>query len=130
MSFFRKILVYKKNNSIAFMGALNVAHNENGIIHFIEKCMPEIVDSIPSATLYVIGGGASEHLKQYASENIVFTGRVSDVRIAVGECQVFICPLKFGSGIKTKNLEAMAMGMSIVTTTIGAENIGATDGKD
>lgn len=120
----------KKNNSIAFMGALNVAHNENGIIHFIEKCMPEIVDSIPSATLYIIGGGASEHLKQYASENIVFTGRVSDVRIAVGECEVFICPLQFGSGIKTKNLEAMAMGMSIVTTTIGAENIGATDGKD
>ena len=119
----------KKKNSIAFMGALNVAHNENGIIHFIEKCMPEIVNEVPDATLYIIGGGVTEKLKQYESKNIVFTGRVPDVRVAIGECEVFICPLQFGSGIKTKNLEAMAMGMPVVTTPIGAENIFAIDGE-
>lgn len=120
----------KKKNSIAFMGALNVAHNENGIIHFVEKCMPEILKRIPDATLYIVGGGAAEQLKKYTSEHVIFTGRVPDVRIAVGECEVFICPLQFGSGIKTKNLEAMAMGMPVVTTTIGAENIDATNGKE
>ena len=117
----------KKKNSIAFMGALNVAHNENGIIHFIKKCMPEIVNEVPDATLYIVGGGVTEKLKQYESKNIVFTGRVPDVRVAIGECEVFICPLQFGSGIKTKNLEAMAMGMPVVTTPIGAENIDARD---
>lgn len=38
--------------------------------------------------------------------------------------------MTFGSGIKTKNLEAMAMGLPIVTTGIGAENINAVNGKD
>lgn len=120
----------KKGKSIAFMGALNVAHNENGIIHFIENCVPRIVECVPEATLYIIGGGASEQLKRYASNHIIFTGRVPDVRIAIGECEVFICPLQFGSGIKTKNLEAMAMGLPVVTTCIGAENIDARNEVD
>lgn len=112
------------------MGALNVAHNENGIVHFIEKCMPGILERVPEVKLYIIGGGASEQLKKYTSDHIVFTGRVPDVRVAVGECEVFICPLQFGSGIKTKNLEAMAMGVPVVTTPIGAENIDASDDED
>lgn len=120
----------KKEHSIAFMGALNVAHNENGIVHFIEKCMPTILEYAPETRLYIIGGGASEKLKNYASDHIVFTGKVPDVRVAVGECEVFICPLQFGSGIKTKILESMAMGVPVVTTPIGAENIGAFNGKD
>lgn len=128
--FSENLALKKKDNSIAFMGALNVAHNENGIIHFIEKCMPEIQKRIPDVTLYIVGGGVTERLKQYASEHIVFTGRVPDVRVAIGECEVFICPLQFGSGIKTKNLEAMAMGMPVVTTPIGAENIDAQNEQD
>ena len=128
--FSRNIGVKKKEKSIAFMGALNVAHNENGIKHFIEKCLPEVLKSISNAKIYIIGGGASKQLKQYASDHVIFTGRVPDVRKAIGECEVFICPLQFGSGIKTKNLEAMAMGMPIVTTLIGAENIDAENEVD
>lgn len=128
--FSQDLALQKKEHSIAFMGALNVAHNENGILHFIENCMPDILERVPEAKLYIIGGGASEQLKNYASDHIVFTGRVPDVRVAVGECEVFICPLQFGSGIKTKNLEAMAMGVPVVTTPIGAENIDASDDKD
>lgn len=128
--FSQDLSLQKKEKSIAFMGALNVAHNENGIIHFIENCMPRIVECVPEATLYIIGGGASEQLKRYASNHIIFAGRVPDVRIAIGECDVFICPLQFGSGIKTKNLEAMAMGLPVVTTCIGAENIDARNEVD
>lgn len=128
--FSQDLALQKKENSIAFMGALNVAHNENGIVHFIEKCMPGILERVPEVKLYIIGGGASEQLKKYTSDHIVFTGRVPDIRVAVGECEVFICPLQFGSGIKTKNLEAMAMGVPVVTTPIGAENIDASDDED
>ncbi len=91
------------------MGALSVAHNENGIIYFIEHCMPLILKKIPDAKLYIIGGGASSDLKRYASPNIIFTGRVPDVRVSVGVCDLFICPLQFGSGIKTKNLESKSI---------------------
>lgn len=122
--------ITKKPMSIAFMGALSVAHNENGIIHFVKCILPMISEKKLGAKLYVIGGGAGSKVKALESENVILTGRVDDVRVAIRSCDVFVCPLQFGSGIKTKNLEAMAMGIPVVTTTIGAENIDAENGRD
>lgn len=122
--------ITKKPSSMAFMGALSVAHNESGIIYFAEHILPLILLNNPNAKLYIIGGGVTEKIKKLASESIIVTGRVDDVREAVGSCEVFVCPLRFGSGIKTKNLEAMAMGVPVVTTPIGAENIDAKHAHD
>jgi glycosyltransferase involved in cell wall biosynthesis len=128
--FSEKMNVEKEKNSIAFFGALSVAHNENGIIHFINDILPLIRKKKPNVKLYIIGGGVTEKIKAAANDGVFITGRVDDIRVAVKRCTVFVCPLLFGSGIKTKNLEAMAMGMPVVTTTIGAENIPAVVGRD
>lgn len=117
-------------DSIVFLGVMNVAHNETAVINFIKNIFPIILKSKPDIKFYIVGSGVTERLKQYSSKNIIFTGRVDDVRMYVGKCKVFICPLIFGSGIKTKNLEAMAMGIPIVTTSIGAENIHAKNGEE
>lgn len=115
---------------IGFLGAMSVAHNENAARHFIADILPLIIKKIPDAKFMVIGGGASDELKQLQSENVIFTGRVDDVRDYLEKCKVFVCPMTFGSGIKTKNLEAMSMGLPIVTTSIGAENINAVNRKE
>ena len=122
----------KNQHTIAFLGAMSVAHNEAGAIHFIRDIFPLIQERVSDAKFIVVGGGITDQLKKAAKGNnsVIFTGRVEDVRTEVGKCQVFVCPLTFGSGIKTKNLEAMAMGVPVVTTTIGAENINAIDGQD
>lgn len=126
--YYKKLDVEKK--SIVFLGAMSVAHNESGVIHFIKNIFPYIIEQIPDVKFYIVGGGVTPKLKSLECENIIFTGYVDDVRLYVGKCRVFVCPLTFGSGIKTKNLEAMAMGVPIVTTTIGAENIHAKNGVD
>lgn len=128
--FSQEITTEKIPHTIAFMGALNVAHNENGIIHFVMNILPKVLKKVPDAKLYIIGGGATEEIMKLSSDHVILTGRVEDVRVVIKSCQVFICPLQFGSGIKTKNLEAMAMGMPVVTTTIGAENIDAKNKLD
>jgi len=128
--FSENLNIEKEENSIAFFGALSVAHNENGIIHFIRDVFPIVRQKVPDAKLYIIGGGVTEQINRAVVEGVVITGRVDDIRSSVERCKVFVCPLLFGSGIKTKNLEAMAMGMPVVTTRIGAENIPATAGKD
>lgn len=120
----------KSKNIIGFLGAMSVSHNEAGIIHFIENIFPYIKQKNNDVKLLVVGGGVTSKLKKYSSEDIIFTGRVDDIRIHLSKCRVFICPLIFGSGIKTKNLEAMAMGIPIVTTKIGAENIHAQNNTD
>lgn len=115
---------------IGFLGAMSVAHNENAVRHFISDIFPDILKSEPTVKFLVIGGGVSENLQNLASENIIFTGQVPDVKEYLEKCKVFVCPMTFGSGIKTKNLEAMSLGLPVVTTSIGAENIDAVDGRD
>jgi glycosyltransferase involved in cell wall biosynthesis len=128
--FSESLNVEKEKNSIAFVGALSVAHNENGIINFVKNIFPIVRESVHDAKLYIIGSGVTEQIKNSATDGVIITGRVDDIRIAVEKCEVFICPLLFGSGIKTKNLEAMAMGLPVVTTSVGAENIPAIDCSD
>ena len=115
---------------IGFLGAMDVSHNEAAVIHFIDDIFPIIHESKPDTKFLVIGGGVSERLKKYENENIIFTGRVVDVRKYLQKCKIFVCPMTFGSGIKTKNLEAMSLGLPVVTTLIGAENINAVNEKD
>lgn len=119
-----------KVNIIGFLGALSVAHNENAVANFVENILPLIVKKVPDAQFLVIGGGASEELQKLESEHVHFSGRVEDVRVFLQQCKVFVCPMTFGSGIKTKNLEAMSMGLPVVTTSIGAENINAINRVD
>lgn len=114
-------------NIIGFLGAMSVAHNENAVFNFIENILPLIVKKIPDVKFLIIGGGASEVLQGLESEHVHFTGYVEDVREFLQQCKVFVCPMTFGSGIKTKNLEVMALGIPVITTSIGAENISASN---
>lgn len=130
IEYFKKIDITKKDNYIGFLGVLNVSHNENAVKKFINDIFPLVKKEITDAKFLVIGGGASDNLKSYENDSIIFTGRVDDVRDYLNKCKLFVCPLMFGSGIKTKNLEAMSLGIPVVTTSVGAENINAVDGKD
>lgn len=130
VDFFQPRHVKVKENLIGFLGAMSVAHNEFAARHFIQDILPLVLKKVPDAKFMVIGGGASKELKSLASDHVVFTGRVSDVRDYLENCKVFVCPMTFGSGIKTKNLEAMSMGLPIVTTSIGAENIDVANSKE
>lgn len=118
------------SKDIVFLGALQVAHNEVAVMNFIDNIFPIVKKQIPDARFVIVGGGASDKLLSMANESIIFTGRVDDLRPILSQARVFVCPLTFGSGIKTKNLEAMAIGIPIVTTTIGAENINAKRGHE
>jgi glycosyltransferase involved in cell wall biosynthesis len=62
-------------------------------------------------------------LLRRASENVVVTGFVQDVRPYIARSEVYIIPLLIGGGIRGKALEAMAMRKPIVTTSIGCEGI-------
>lgn len=130
VNYFNKCLYNKNTHYIGFLGAMNVSHNESAVINFIENIFPYVLKKMPLAIFMVIGGGVSERLNRYKSNNIVFTNRVIDVRDYLCKCSVFVCPMTFGSGIKTKNLEAMSMKLPVVTTSIGAENINAISGRD
>ena len=63
-------------------------------------------------------------------EGVRVLGEVPDAMYFISSKQINVVPLLSGSGIRVKIIEAMSVGKVVVTTTIGAEGIGCTDGVD
>ncbi len=111
---------------IAFMGLLNIPHNQVGLQGFLEHTFPLIVKDVPNIQLTIIGSNPPEKVQQLAAryqDNIVFTGFVENFADVLRKARVFVAPIYFGTGIKTKIIDAMALGLPVVTTPIGAEGL-------
>jgi glycosyltransferase involved in cell wall biosynthesis len=61
---------------------------------------------------------------------VVVTGTVDDVRPYYRGALATVVPLRVGSGTRLKILEAMASGVPVVSTLLGAEGLEVTDGSD
>ena len=106
--------------------------NEDGILFFLKKVLPLIVLDVPDVSVTIVGRNPSSTLKRVVTQYPCarLTGRVEDVRPYLAEAEVCIVPLRVGSGTRLKIFEAMAMGKAVVTTTLGAEGLPVTHGKD
>jgi glycosyltransferase involved in cell wall biosynthesis len=122
--------VTKEAKSISFLGKLSYPQNEAAVFHFCHKILPLIVAQIPDVKFYIIGSNVTDKIEALASPNVIVVGRVDDIRPHISRTRVFVCPVLFGSGIKAKNLEAMAMKVPVVATPVGAESIDAVNGRD
>lgn len=117
---------------LVFLGTMDYEPCERGVWYFCTEILPLLKSRLPQCRLTVVGKNPSERLLNLAREdgNVIFTGRVPDVRPLVQGAAVFIVPILSGSGTRLKILEAMAMGVPVVSTPIGAEGIDVRDGED
>ncbi|QSO51167.1 glycosyltransferase [Alicyclobacillus curvatus] len=115
---------------ITFLGALNVPHNSEGLIRFIHEIWPIIKKRDAEVTLQIVGRGENSDLSYlaHADPRIRLIGEVNDFVPYLQKSKALIAPMWFGSGIKTKILESMAVGIPVITTPIGAEGIGGIPG--
>jgi len=128
---------YPRNNlktpgekDICFIGALDWAPNQEGLIWFIYKVLPHLMERDPDIRLHIAGRNAPERfIHKITQPSIVYHGEVEDAGAFMNAHRVMVAPLLSGSGIRVKILEGMARGMCVVTTPIGAEGIPAEHGK-
>lgn len=122
--FSKNVVRDKKGNYIVFLGNMYVAHNQDAVNKFVRDIFPNILREIPSAKFRIVGRCSDEYkIELEQNVNVEVTGEVDDIRKYVQECNVSVAPLTYGSGIKTKILETMSMGVPIVTNEIGVEGI-------
>ncbi len=113
-----------------FLGSLHAWHNVDAIVHMAEDLLPAINASRPGIRFLVAGAGNAQPIDDLTAPEIVRLGRVDDLESVFDRARMFVCPLRVGSGLKGKVLDALANGLPIVTTTIGAEGMGLEDGRD
>ncbi len=116
---------------IVFTGSMDWLPNEDGMQYFVREILPLVQRAEPEATLSIIGRSPTPAVKRLAAEaGVDVTGRVDDVRPHVAAGSIYVVPLRIGGGTRLKIFEAMSMAKAVVSTTIGAEGLPVTDGRD
>lgn len=115
---------------LVFEGTMAFGPNEQAALHLVQVIMPLIWQRRPDATVALVGRDPSAALRALASERVLVTGSVPDVRSHVRAAEVFVCPLLAGAGIKNKLLQAWAMAKPVVATPISIGGLDARDGVD
>lgn len=105
--------------------------NYDGVMWFLENCWNELQGVSSEYQLHIIGNWEQDKkdsiVKMY--KNVHFLGFVDDLS-EVARGSIEIVPLRIGSGIRMKILEAARLGVPVVSTTIGAEGLPLRNGEN
>jgi glycosyltransferase involved in cell wall biosynthesis len=115
-------------NSLYFIGSLDWFNNLDAVLFFLERVYPHFKGMHDGLELYVVGNcGPRVHKRLQGLGPVRFAGFVRDTAEGLKKYRVCIAPIRVGSGIKIKILEAFILGKPVVTTSIGAEGISFFD---
>ena len=113
--------------SLFHIGSMEWQANEQGVMWFLNKVWPLVLSAQPNAKFHLAGKGLSKRDPRFFQSGIVNHGEVSNAEDFMHEHGVMIVPIQAGSGIRIKTLEAMALGVPIVSTSIGAQGLTVMD---
>ena len=116
--------------SLFHLGSMDWIPNQEGIRWFLDNVWLRIYTKHPTLHLYLAGRNQPDWLINHSYPNVEVIGEVNDARAFNQSYGIMIVPLFSGSGIRIKIIEGMALGKTIITTSIGAEGINYTHGKD
>lgn len=116
-------------NHILHIGTMYWPPNIDGVWWFLQEVYPLIRRQRPDVVFDVVGSRPPQRLRVLSGDGtgINVTGYVADPTPYLEQAGVFIVPLRAGGGMRVKILNALAQGLPIVSTTLGAEGIAITD---
>ncbi len=117
-------------HSLYHLGSMDWMPNQEGVRWFLDKVWPKVHQAMPQWNLYLAGRKMPDELTNLQMEGVHVVGEVADAMAFMASKQINVVPLLSGSGIRVKIIEALSAGKVVVTTSIGAEGINYTDGKN
>ncbi len=124
------VLNERERDTLLFVGTFRHLPNRYALTWFVEEVLPIIVRSRPGTVLVVVGSDPPQSDAVWINHpHVRVLGAVADVRSPLERYCVFVCPIRSGSGVRVKLLEAFACGIPAVSTTIGAEGLTSESGE-
>lgn len=115
---------------VVFSGSMDWEANIDGVEYFCKEIWPLVLAKVPNAKFQVVGRSPHARVKKLTSDSVEVTGTVPSVVDYLRDAAVFVIPLRIGGGTRIKIYEGMAMGKATVSTTVGAEGLDVSHGKD
>ena len=117
---------YRGKPDFTFLGLLSLPHNDDGLRWFLREIWPLVLKQLPEAKLQVVGREPRPELTTMVAQladSVSLTGYVPDLDAILGQTAALINPLRFGSGVKLKVIEALGRAIPVVSTPVGAEGV-------
>jgi len=122
--------VEKDPDELVFVGVMDYFPNEEGMEFFCQEILPIVRKSRPNCHISVVGARPSERAMALDKlAGVTVTGPVDDVRPYMAKASVAVVPLRLARGIQNKVLEAMSMGMPVVTSEAAFCGVDAKAGE-
>lgn len=115
---------------VVFTGSMDWEPNVDAVEYFCRDIWPSVLAEFPAARFEIVGRNPSARVQRLASPSVIVTGTVPSVTDHLRNATVVVVPLRIGGGTRLKIFEAMAMAKAMVSTSIGAEGLDVTHGRD
>lgn len=120
---------YKLSQDILFTGNMDYAPNVDAVVYFAKEIFPLIKQAVPGTRFIIAGQRPISKVQELVAEDVVVTGFVPDLASLYASAAIVVAPLRFGAGTQNKVLEAMAMGVPVVSKNIGFNGLNIESGE-
>jgi sugar transferase (PEP-CTERM/EpsH1 system associated) len=116
--------------AVIFTGAMDYLPNVDAVRYFCDEILPLVRREVPDTRFYIVGLNPTADVRRLAdTASVVVTGTVPDVRPYYERASVCVAPLRIGRGVQNKVLQAMAIGMPVVASSIAQRGLQAEPGR-
>ncbi len=122
--------ISKSCKNLTAIGTLGWPPNAEGILWFYHDVLPQVKQVVPGVHFNIIGDQAPQEIAALNQDpSVSVLGYVDDIRPYMADSAALLVALRTGSGMRVKILNGMAMGVPIISTSVGCEGIAALDGE-
>jgi len=121
---------FASRRDLLFLGNYVHKPNEDAVRWLCAQIMPIVSHDLPEVLLTLAGAQPTPKVFALSSKVVRVPGYVPDLQPVLDRHRIFVAPLRYGAGIKGKVIEALAYGIPVVTTTVGAQGISLRHGRD
>ena len=119
-----------KEFDLIFTGNMAYPPNVASVVYLVNNIMPLLWKEKPAMKLVIVGAQPSSKVLKLKSDKVIVTGWIEDISTYYAKSKIFIAPMQIGTGLQNKLLEAMAMKLPCITSSLANNALGATPNEN